>query len=316
MKKILTFVLTAVFIISAMAFVGCAPTEDKKELSQIQTTFVTMAFSSSPEVVTTDTSEQYLERILTATIYPDTAINKEVDWSISWENETAQGNVTEYVNVIPEADGSTTVKVRCYKPFTETILITVTTRENNLQDFCIVTYEGLASELIITGDVEKEADGYYYFGSGLTYTFNIELNNVFGRVFDKFYDDLNYGTDAVGSIVVADWRRNSDNSREWVDGTEETIEIASIKDKYISTNIENGILSITASFGIENYYESIETEDGYKLYTNKFKSFANDDWYFKVIILEPYSGLKQELKIKRSTTAVTNVALNSTTIKF
>ena len=71
---------------------------------------------------------------LTATISPETADNKAVDWSVAFVNQSsswAKGkNVADYVTVMPSSDGALTATVNCLKAFGEQIKITVTSRVN------------------------------------------------------------------------------------------------------------------------------------------------------------------------------------------
>ena len=71
---------------------------------------------------------------LTATVSPETADNKAVDWSVAFVNQSsswAKGkNVTDYVTVMPSSDGALTATVNCLKAFGEQIIITVTSRAN------------------------------------------------------------------------------------------------------------------------------------------------------------------------------------------
>lgn len=71
---------------------------------------------------------------LTATISPETADNKAVDWSVAFVNPSsswANGKkVTDYVTVLPSSDGALTATVNCLKAFGEQIIITVTSRAN------------------------------------------------------------------------------------------------------------------------------------------------------------------------------------------
>lgn len=71
---------------------------------------------------------------LTATISPETADNKAVDWGVAFANQSsswAKGkNVTDYVTVMPSSDGALTATVNCLKAFGEQIIITVTSRAN------------------------------------------------------------------------------------------------------------------------------------------------------------------------------------------
>ena len=71
---------------------------------------------------------------LTATVSPETADNKAVDWSVSFVNPSsswASGkSVTDYVTVTPTSDGALTANVNCLKAFGEQIKVTVTSRVN------------------------------------------------------------------------------------------------------------------------------------------------------------------------------------------
>ena len=71
---------------------------------------------------------------LTATITPDNATNKVVDWTIAFVNpasEWATGKtVTDYVTVTPTADGALTANVESIQDFGEQVRVTVTSRDN------------------------------------------------------------------------------------------------------------------------------------------------------------------------------------------
>ena len=72
--------------------------------------------------------------MLTATVTPEDATNKAVDWAVSFvnaESEWATGKtVTDYVTVTPTADGALTANVECLEAFGEQIQVTVTSRDN------------------------------------------------------------------------------------------------------------------------------------------------------------------------------------------
>lgn len=71
---------------------------------------------------------------LSATVSPETADNKSVDWSVAFVNPSsswASGKtVTDYVTVTPTSDGALTANVSCLKSFGEQIKITVISRAN------------------------------------------------------------------------------------------------------------------------------------------------------------------------------------------
>lgn len=82
---------------------------------------------------------------LQATIAPETAENKTVDWSVSFVNPSsawASGKTaSDYVTVTPTSDGALTATVNCLKAFGEQIKITVTSRANEYAKAdCILDY--------------------------------------------------------------------------------------------------------------------------------------------------------------------------------
>ena len=82
---------------------------------------------------------------LTATVLPEKASNKAVDWAVSFVNPSsawATGKtVTDYVTVTPTADGALTANVECLQAFGEQIKVTVTSRNNaDATATCLVDY--------------------------------------------------------------------------------------------------------------------------------------------------------------------------------
>ena len=83
---------------------------------------------------------------LTATLTPENATNKAVDWTIAWNGGRGQGGggssglrssewadgktVTDYVTVTPTSDGALTANVECLQAFGAQVKITVTSRDN------------------------------------------------------------------------------------------------------------------------------------------------------------------------------------------
>ena len=71
---------------------------------------------------------------VTATVYPEDAANKKVDWSVSFANASstwASGKkVTDYVTVTPSADGALTAVVQNVAAFGEQIVVKTTSRDN------------------------------------------------------------------------------------------------------------------------------------------------------------------------------------------
>ena len=259
----------------------------------------------------------YVEQTLTATVLPATAVNKAVDWSVAWADGQS-GNVTDYVTVTPSSNGSTTASVKCYQPFTGNVVVTVTTRESGYSAECVVTFVGIPSEINLSGPFAEQADGYYYVGVGDTYTYSVDLNNLFGTV-GVDYQDLNVTLGGYGSIVLGNYDYYSQSGTStWYDSTIHNVTLESMKDKFLSIDYSDGVLNITTVKTIESYYESMKRIDGGRTrsYTNKFKEYATDDAYFYINIVQPDSGLNKLMKIKFDATVVTGVTTNQSQLLF
>ena len=92
---------------------------------------------------------------LTATVLPEKASNKAVDWAVSFVNPAsawATGKtVTDYVTVTPTADGALTANVECLQAFGEQIKVTVTSRSNaDATATCLVDYAERVSGYTLT----------------------------------------------------------------------------------------------------------------------------------------------------------------------
>ena len=92
---------------------------------------------------------------LTATVLPEKASNKAVDWAVSFVNPAsawATGKtVTDYVTVTPTADGALTANVECLQAFGEQIKVTVTSRNNaEATATCLVDYAERVSGYTLT----------------------------------------------------------------------------------------------------------------------------------------------------------------------
>ncbi|MBQ8550910.1 MAG: hypothetical protein IJ426_06165 [Clostridia bacterium] len=286
-----------------------AATDFKTEL--VSTNGV-MLLSASPMALAANSS--YVEQTLTATVLPATASNKTVDWSVAWADSTNTADVTDYVTVTPASNGNTTATVTCKAKFTGNIVITVTTRESGYTAECIVSFVGKPTDITVSSSLTAQSDGYHV-GIGNAYTFNIGLTNPFNSV-GADYQNITVEVGAVGSVVLAskEYYVSSGNTT-WYEGTIVTLE--SLKDKFITANYANGVLTVNTLKTIESYYESMERIDSgrTRYYTNAFKEYASD-CYFTVKITETNSGLSETIKIHFDDSVVTSVSVNTPEMSF
>lgn len=141
---------------------------------------------------------------LNATVYPETADNKAVDWEVAFVNPSsawASGkNVSDYVKVVPESDGAAVATVECLQAFGERIKITVTSRANPLAKAeCVLDY---ARRILDTAIYFPKEDSYLVgFGSNevLIDMVNLDYDTVLSKIKDKsiwsdYYTNLYLGT--------------------------------------------------------------------------------------------------------------------------
>lgn len=259
-------------------------------------------------------ADNSVSKTIIATVLPATAANKQVDWSVEWGDEEAEGDVSQYVTVTPASDGGTTATVTCKQAFTGTILVIATTRESGYQASCILTFVGIPTDIIVSGSVSPMG-GAYKLGIGQDYVFDVELTNPFDSVGEQF-NDFDCRVYGVGSVVLGYLERIS-GVEKWYDEQNETVTLDSLKDNFISVSYADGQLTVTTKKSIESYYSRMQKGDGGRttFYWDKFRSYAGD-CYFKVRIEERTSGISKELEIRFDDTIVTGVNVNQTEMQF
>ena len=295
-------------------------TQESKTYDGVETRFVNTRhvrlMSETP--VTYAANGAYVEKTLTATVLPATATNKKVDWSVAWGSGQT-GTVTNYVTVTPSSDGSTTASVKCYQAFTGNIVVTVTTRESGYTAECIVTFQGVPSDIAVSGDIGQSGDGFYYLGVGGTYTYDVDLTNIFGAVGDEYFDALTVTLGAVGSVVLGDCEYHvSSDAWEWYDDTNTTVALSTLVDKFLAVSYSDAVLSITTKKAVESYYEKMERIDAgrTRYYTKKFREYASDEAYFTIRLSVPGTNANKYLKISFNENVVASVQVSSSEIFF
>ena len=112
--------------------------------------------------------------LLTATITPDNATNKAVDWTIAFVNAESEWatdkTVTDYVTVTPTSDGALTANVECLQAFGEQVRVTVTSRDNtSVKANATVDYTEKLSSV-------KATFGSTVLSNGMTKSFNLSAS--------------------------------------------------------------------------------------------------------------------------------------------
>lgn len=295
---------------------------------------------------TTVTSPQSVDVRIEAYVYPESAANKAVDFSVAWGNAPTHGSeqVSNYLTVTPDSDGSTTATVSCKKSFgDDTIIITVTTREGGYTATCTVSFTGIASGIEITSSTAtkkstSERGEYYELGTSKAYTFNIGLTNAFN--------------DAAGNLSVTEiggegnmyFGNGSYNDGGYINFTDMVQKsIGEFADDFItSATISGNTLTVkTGSKILENYYSSYGPDEYFitDIYYDRYVVEMNDDWsikdssdtfrnqnaqsnaqnigscYFYVTVKDSISGLTETVRLWL-VSSVSGVSLSQTELEF
>lgn len=280
-----------------------------------------------------------------AYVYPESAVNKEVDFSVAWGTAPSHGSeeVTDYLTVTPDSDGSRIATVSCKKAFgNDTIVITVTTRDGGFTATCTVSFVGVASEMQITSSTatktsSSERGEYFELGTGKTYTFEIGLSNAF----DDVSCDLSVKEiGGTGTFYFGD--RYSNDGGYYNYKNTYTQSLGDICDAFVeSATVSGTTLTVkTGSNLLESYYSQY-AYDEYDWYyaQNAYVAELDDAWnikdasdtfvneeaeqnahailssYFYVIVEDNVSGLTQTVKLWL-VSSVSGVSLSDGTLRF
>ena len=296
--------------------------------------------SSSPSVV----SENCISKTLTATVYPENATNKLVDYSVEWGTAPTHGmeDVTTYVKVTQESDGHNVATVSCYKGFGEDkIIVKATTRDGGYTAKCTVSFVGIASEMNISSTELSLAnssyrESYYLLGTGNTYTFDVNLDNAINEVGSK---NLSVKVTGVGDLYFGNAFASSDSGTTSFDPPY-TKSIDEFKDRLITVTLNDSTLTVKASSTyIENFVGRSEMDEYYTgtLLYDKFicidefdlisgsgfdyDAIANENQerlkscYFNIEVTDSVSGLTQSIRVW-AMPSVDAVVLNSSSLQF
>ena len=312
-KKIIVItavILAVISIIAIIAGVVIANKKDKKDTLYITENFDDAATYEMPEVMTfsakalavAQANGQAVNVKIKATVIPDDASNKAVDFSVEWGYATVHKDeaVTDFVTVTQEYDGSVNATVSCKKAFdTDKIIVKVTTREGGFTAKCTVTFLGVATSMNISASdltpiSSVERGVYYQLGTKKTYTFNIALDNDFGNVGSK---NLTAIVGAVGNLYFGDEYVNSDSGL----GTFSNMKskpLSTYADRFItSATISENVLTVTVGSDLlESFYSYKESDE-----------YGGTTYYDRVVFEDEYgftSGDGYESNAKSNTEAM------------
>lgn len=197
---------------------------------------------------------EYVEQYITATVLPEEAPDKTVDWFVAWE-DGSDTDIDNYVQVIPDADGSCNAAIRCYAAFEGTIVVTCVTRDGGFTATCNVTFVGVPSEIVFDyGDYELEQEGDVYIlptGKGSLQVW-ADFSNIFGSVMDDLAVTWRVGFEGDMTVRVTQYNSGAYVGSRTFEATDGVIPLLS--DITIEGSvqgsinvIEEGVLSIVTT---------------------------------------------------------------------
>lgn len=296
------------------------------------TEFISLKMSAQA-VTAADNS---VSKTITATVLPVDAPDKSVDWSVEWCVPLEGEDVSEYITVTPESDGSLTATVTAHMGFEgASAYVTATTRVGGFSASCLVIYEGKPESLsfIYNGEELTTSDSVT-FTAGTTNEITLNLKNALGAVGSKYGDFeiseikgqgrftmtkeyIVNGRVTSTEEIVFNLEEGSYTYKNEVTQEQETLTIGS--DKFLTASIEGDVLTIKA-LRSESSYVNGYPRTGYRFtykgtYTDPRSGGVPDNCRWYVVVTDKVSGEDALLYIDIEST-VTGVSLSDTTLAF
>ena len=344
-KKYLSILLVAVMAFSTLTLVACNPnglgkdadTEPVKNTPSlsIETKNPPFMSLSAKTVTRATTNGNVLEHILTATVLPESAENKEVDWTVNWEDTSRTEIVSSYVMLTTDGDGGNVATVTCVKPFTGNIVITVTTMEGGFTASCICKYVGLPSEIDVDlSDLSMVTDTDWNTDIaevGQTTTYHeISLSNIFGAPGADFTPEYDIVLEAHGGIKTKNTTHDASGNLTATEQGELTLQTMDFFDtagyysayfagtaiaNQIFVGIRDGQLYISGQ-GYPAAYSTEKKNTDSTVSKAVFDGYTGDKIpYVTITVTEKNTGLTQTIHV-RTASAVQSVSLSRSRMSF
>lgn len=311
-----------------------ATPDEETSVSPIEATIsdnehIRLAMSAA--VTAADSS--YVEQILTATVNPSTAEEKSVDWKAEWADGSDSSDLSTYLTITPQFDGSNVCYVRAFAAFDKDIIITVTTRDGGFSATCTVKFVGNPTKMNIdfSGLTATHDDGWdvqiYQVKTTGAYNLGVTFDNIFGQVNPDFVPNLEYNIEGIGTFVLT--QSHNDTSSEDLtlslsdeityhnSSTNQDIKFT-VGDNVMSVKISGDTVTLSpigvpSSFTKRSYTNASRTE----FYRWTFSHYSDNSKlpYFQITVKETNTGLTETFNV-RVVSGVESVSLDNTVITF
>ena len=259
-----------------------------------------------------------MEKTLQAIVYPESATDKSVTWSVSCTDEGV--DASDYIRLLTfDGAAENKISVLALQPFGgHEFIIKCTTVIGGFTAECKVTYVGNPSYL---GFHEVLADGGYRFVndqptlvSGSETRYKLVLDNVFHQIGNDF------GTYEIQSVAIVNGTIKADKFYYTVNGeqkigTDDNHDISGKADDFITATLEGDVLTIKVTRAIESWVgDAVGNASSGNFY--RFAGYTDSGKpYFAVTVKDTVSGATNTLRFEIES-VVQSVLLSDRTITF
>ena len=240
--------------------------------------------ASSPQNAEGD---NYVSQTLVATVYPETVVNKDVLWGVSWGENPKEESVTDYV-YLEELSENNRVNVVCKQGFGDSTII-VSCRLAAYEATCVCVYKGEPTMLYAYYNGENTSLQTIDLPHG-KYYFDLELYNPLGSV-GVDYQNPNFVIDSItmhGCWSIG-WDIFNDGFEQPVSADDlRTFTFDGFDD---SCTVENLHYNPMSAIGFDLVYDCSDVDDPYLTITSSdfFNASIDDDRLCLEVINDPVS---------------------------
>ena len=260
-------------------------------------------------------AETYVAQELTATIFPNTASNILVDWTVAWESTSQTADIAQYITVNPTYAGSRVCEVRCFKALPGNAVITVTTRDGGHTAKCTVKFVGIPSTMTVTNStLDRDISGNYVVSmfERAIYNFDINLNNIFNSVGTTYKNYSVVSVTPFGNIMAGSQCDYGDGTVDW--SSVQSTPLSTYKSDFTAT-VSGSTLKVNIPYvgGLYSNYSETSSET---MYDDYFYSAIEGETCGVTVVVKNTSGLTATVKIVFDSNAVVSVSLDESSLTF
>ena len=269
----------------------------------------------------TAADSNYVEQVLTATVNPSTAEEKGVDWKAEWADGSDSSDLSTYLTITPQTDGSNVCYVRAFAAFDKDIIITVTTRDGGYTATCTVQFVGNPSDIVVDFEglspVQDSGWGVplYEIKTTSDYDFAISFDNIFHHVNPEFVPNYEVSIACFGKVYIDVHAEDDYQQLVALDEIHKSM-TKTIQEASIAVSMSGNSVVVDPLATVESFKLS-KRVDRFTSYSWTFSSYedAEKKPYFQITVKETNTGLTETFNV-RIVSGVTSVALDNAVIEF